>query len=251
MASRARRHESPLHRPEPARGRQIYYSLPKNAEKVELKIVDITGATLRELPVASKEPGLYRVTWDLRPGTRPGNGPIAASLAVCAVAGAPHRCSKRRRTAAHAPPTEMPAHALAEPAANAGNQDGAEPAGDRPRGGGFGGRRAGMLSLGPGTYRVVLTVDGKEYGQNLRVEADPVVTDAVAGIDEPYADTREEEEEEMDQPGERDGGRTRATAGNTNRFAKLTAAMISDSGRSPSIASFRLNPGRLPRTDVF
>ncbi len=58
-----------------------------------------------------------------------------------------------------------------------------------------------MLSLGPGTYRVVLTVDGKEYAQNLRVEADPVVTDAVAGIDEPYADTQEEEEEEMGQPG--------------------------------------------------
>jgi hypothetical protein len=72
---------------------------------------------------------------------------------------------------------------------------------DPPRGGGFAGRRAAGLSLGPGTYRVVLTVDGKEFAQNLRVEADPVVADAVAGIDQPYADTEEEEEEEMDQPG--------------------------------------------------
>ena len=182
----------------PQRGAQFYYSLPKKADKIELKVVDIAGTTLRELPVASKEPGLYRVTWDLRPGTRPGNGPIAASLAT----------RGGRRTAAQnagergargADPDASPRSA--EPAANAGNQAGAEPAGDRPRGGGFGGRGAGMLSLGPGTYRVVLTVDGKEYGQNLHVEADPVVTDAVAGIDEPYADTREEEEEEMDQPG--------------------------------------------------
>ena len=109
-------------------------------------------------------------------------------------------CSKLRRARPRgADPDASPRGT--EPAANAGNQLGAEPAGDRPRGGGFGGRCAGILSLGPGTYRVVLNVDGKEFAQNLRVEADPVVTDAVAGIDEPYADTQEEEEEEMGQPG--------------------------------------------------
>ncbi len=164
-------------------------------------IVDISGATLRELPV-SKDAGLYRIAWDLRPGTRPGNAPNAPRSTRSteqggeadrpAGEGAPRR--QRRGT----DPEGGPRGGEANPAG--GNQSG-EATTDRPRGGGFAGRRAAGLSLGPGTYRVVLTVDGKEFAQNLRVEADPVVADAVAGIDQPYADTEEEEEEEMDQPG--------------------------------------------------
>ena len=57
-------------------------------------------------------------------------------------------------------------------------------------GGGFG------ASVPPGAYRVVLTVDGEEYTQTLRVEADPVVSNAVMSDDGPNGD--EEEEEELD-----------------------------------------------------
>jgi photosystem II stability/assembly factor-like uncharacterized protein len=184
----------------PQRGAQLYYSLPKKAEKVELKIVDISGATLRELPV-SKEAGLYRITWDLRPGTRPGNAAngsrSARSTEQTGEADRPAGESAPRRQRRGADADGGARGGEANPAG--GNQSG-EATTDRPRGGGFAGRRAAGLSLGPGTYRVVLTVDGKEFAQNLRVEADPIVADAVAGIDQPYADT-EEEEEEMDQPG--------------------------------------------------
>src|SRR5205085_7951404 len=53
----------------PTLGAQIYYSLPKTAEKVSPKIVDIAGTTLRELP-AGKNPGLTNVTCVLRPTAR-------------------------------------------------------------------------------------------------------------------------------------------------------------------------------------
>ena len=48
----------------PPSGAQIYYSLPKKAEKVSLQILDITGDVVRELR-ASGDPGLHRLTWDL------------------------------------------------------------------------------------------------------------------------------------------------------------------------------------------
>jgi hypothetical protein len=54
----------------------------------------------------------------------------------------------------------------------------------------------------------VLSVDGEDFAQNLRVEADPVISDAVPADEQP-ADMDEEEEEEqngneMDQPGEQE-----------------------------------------------
>ena len=47
----------------------------------------------------------------------------------------------------------------------------------------FGPRRGGGWAA-PGMYRVVLTVDGKEYTQNLRVEADPVLATTLLAADE-------------------------------------------------------------------
>ncbi len=47
-------------------------------------------------------------------------------------------------------------------------------------------RRGGLFTtdVPPGQYRVVLTVDGKEYSQGLRVEADPTgVSNAIAAGD--------------------------------------------------------------------
>lgn len=51
----------------PPSGAQIYYSLSKKAEKVELKIIDFDGTVVRDLRVTN-EPGLHRIAWDL---TRP------------------------------------------------------------------------------------------------------------------------------------------------------------------------------------
>jgi len=48
----------------PPAGAQIYYALPKKADKVTLQIMDIKGDVVRELNV-SGDPGLHRVTWDL------------------------------------------------------------------------------------------------------------------------------------------------------------------------------------------
>src|SRR5439155_7814368 len=49
----------------PPPGAFIYYSLTKKADKMSLKIMDVTGKVVRDLPV-SGAPGLHRIAWDLR-----------------------------------------------------------------------------------------------------------------------------------------------------------------------------------------
>ncbi len=114
----------------PPRGAVIYYSLARKPEKLELKIVDVTGRTIRTLQ-AKTDPGLHKLIWDLR-------------------------------TTAQAP------EGKAQPKGKA-------PPGQAPPG----------PPASPGTYRVVLTVDGVEQAQNLRVEADPVVPAAILTPEEP------------------------------------------------------------------
>ncbi|HKD38571.1 MAG TPA: hypothetical protein VKB78_17285, partial [Pirellulales bacterium] len=184
----------------PTRGAQIYYSLPKNAEKVELKIVDITGATLRELPTR-KEAGLHVSPWDLRPEARRGSRAGGAESAR-----GPERNNARNRG-------EQPARAGGEQAPQAGgartapsgqseseqtaSEGGARGGGRRGFAGGGGRRFGGAATVGPGAYRVVLTVDGKEFTQKLQVERDPVVADALMAEDVPVLQDEEEEEEEQ------------------------------------------------------
>jgi photosystem II stability/assembly factor-like uncharacterized protein len=110
----------------PLAGAQIYYSLCKKADKMQLKIVDYTGQTVRELPVKKEEmtAGLHRLNWDLARGAR---GPARGTR------------------------------------------------GGGGGGGGGGGRGMGQNPAPPGMYRIVLTVDGKEHTQSLRVENDPLL----------------------------------------------------------------------------
>jgi photosystem II stability/assembly factor-like uncharacterized protein len=148
----------------PPRGAQIYYSLPKDAQKASIKVVDINGATLREIPVR-KEAGLHRVTWDLR--------------------AAPSRSTT---------PTTRPASAEREATAATREQGG------RGGGGAGGGRgQRGTVtaaSVIPGAYRLVLSVDdGTQIAQTLRVEADPVVADSVMADEEEEGEEEEEERE--------------------------------------------------------
>jgi hypothetical protein len=126
----------------PPRGAVFHYSLSKKAEKVELKVVDYAGQLVRKLD-AKNEPGLYRATWDL---------------------------------------ARLPNVRQAQPGASRGGPGGGAAGGAGPQGeglpggggggGGFGGFNFGQLSQ-PGMYRVVLTVDGQEFTQPLRIEADP------------------------------------------------------------------------------
>jgi photosystem II stability/assembly factor-like uncharacterized protein len=113
----------------PPWGAQIYYSLTKKADKVELKVLDYAGKLVRNLTGPGGE-GLHRVTWDLT-------------------------------------------------------------------------RFAGGV-VGPGMYRVVLTVDREEFTQPLRVEPDPTVPNAV--VTPPKA-ARGGEPEERESPGEKQAGR--------------------------------------------
>jgi photosystem II stability/assembly factor-like uncharacterized protein len=126
----------------PQPGGHIYYSLCKKATKVTVKIMDFTGATIKEMNTAT-EPGLHHITWDLtRTSTRPGR--VVADL-----------------DAVNAPPR-------------------------RPAGG-----FQAVSAAPPGMYRVVLVVDGKEYSQPLKLEADPTL---------PTTITTDEESKEQEKP---------------------------------------------------
>ena len=129
--------------PEPARGRtnrrfvgenpppgaSLWYALPKKADKLTLKILDIDGNTIRELR-APTEAGLHRVSWDLtqsplrRAGTTPAPGAATGRTG--------------RQTPAGAAGAGVP---LGRPVA-------------------------------PGTYRVVLEVDGQTTSRPIRVLGD-------------------------------------------------------------------------------
>ncbi len=106
----------------PLPGAHVYYALTQKAKTLQLTVHDYTGKPIVTL-AAPNEPGLHRVTWNLR-GSVTGMG------------------------------VEM-----------------LLPARGR---GGFG---RGAQVAPPGQYRVVLTVDGKEMAQGLRVENDPTLPD--------------------------------------------------------------------------
>ena len=188
----------------PPTGAQIAYSLPKKAESVEVRVYDVEGNNIRTVR-GGVEPGLNIVAWDLlqntqnAPGRRPEGGPGmgagagrrpggAASAATPPAApatvpappapGTPPVQGTPTVPAAGSPPAAPPAPGAA-PVAPPGT-------GQRPPGGGQGrqggGRGAGGAGAGgftpgravlPGTYKVVLVVDGKELVTTVRVENDP------------------------------------------------------------------------------
>jgi photosystem II stability/assembly factor-like uncharacterized protein len=145
----------------PDSGAAIYYSLAKKPEKIGLKVVDIDGKTVRELTV-SGEPGLHRIVWDLSRGTGAGGGRGGRG----GPAGGGGGRGGAGGGAGGAQPTTPPA--------GEGTEQSEQPAG-RGAGGGFFAAR----QVSPGAYRLVLTVDGKELSQVVRVEPDP---DTPAGL---------------------------------------------------------------------
>ena len=55
-------------------------------------------------------------------------------------------------------------------------------------------RFAGLPPVPAGSYRVVLNVDGKEFAQTLRVDADPLVADSTMASNESELDENDQEE---------------------------------------------------------
>jgi photosystem II stability/assembly factor-like uncharacterized protein len=135
----------------PPSGAMLYYSLTQKAGTATLKIQDYTGKTVAQFP-AKTQPGLHAAAWDLMQRPVP---PAPAKPAPAAAASA----------AAGAAATKAPA-AGKEPAAPTEAEE-APP------------EEAMMFFAGPATlvppgrYRIVLTVDGVELVQWLRVEPDP------------------------------------------------------------------------------
>jgi hypothetical protein len=176
----------------PASGAQLYYSLPEGAEQITLKITGPTGETLRELQ-ASADPGLHRVTWDLRrtPNDRPPRRPRGE--AGSAQAGAAQRAPESGHSQG-----ALTEFARARRAASPGPA-GAERAGQRGPRGGFG--RRGQL-VEPGKYVVTLNVDGQILNQTVAVETDPEHPDyrAWEREQEHEQDFQEPEEEERSEP---------------------------------------------------
>ncbi len=141
----------------PLPGARIDYVLGKKAEKINLKVLDFDGSTIRELR-AGAEPGLHRAVWDLT-------------------------------TRRSAPPGDTPGETTR------GAQE--SESGPGLLGGvGFGG--GALRPVPPGTYKVVLTVDGKDYVQSVRVDPDPTIPAGEFVAAEAFLmhDEAEEDEEE-------------------------------------------------------
>jgi photosystem II stability/assembly factor-like uncharacterized protein len=149
----------------PPQGGQIYYSITQKPEKIALKISDYAGKTVAEFPTISGDAGLHRVVWNLTTGQQRGAPPQAGvggrrgERAAGAQASGQRpggRGGQRPAETAAAQRAASPEVTEQEPAAEIMSFLG----GAVPR-------------VGPGTYRLVLTVDGTELSQPIRVESDP------------------------------------------------------------------------------
>jgi photosystem II stability/assembly factor-like uncharacterized protein len=194
----------------PPRGAQLFYSLAKKPERASLKIVDVTGRTVRELEV-KPEAGLNQVAWDLTratarrsgaarggegrfQGRRGGQRGETGQIARASAGSEADNAQQPRAT------ETQPSEQLGE-AAEVRTQPGESPraeqggAGQRaPGAGGRGQQRGGRgIPVPAGVYRVVLNIDGQELSQTIRVEADPTLPDGVIPTNE--------EEETPEDPG--------------------------------------------------
>ncbi|HMP59531.1 MAG TPA: PDZ domain-containing protein [Gemmatales bacterium] len=159
----------------PQAGTEIFYHLGEKADRVQIKIVDVQGNTVREL-TGFADPGLNRVAWNLaRTAPRPpGGGAGGGGFGGGGFGGGRGGAGREERAQATAPRPTAPtatAPAPTTPTAPTATTPAAAAAPQQPRRGGF-----GAVQLVPtGTYRVILVVDGKEYTQTLEVQADPNV----------------------------------------------------------------------------
>lgn len=191
----------------PSANAAIYYSLAAEAKDVALKVTTLDGQVVRTLTARGTSPGLHRVAWDLRrdPPQR-GRGGTPGAQPDPARDAAPPRPTRRApaeqeiETPDPAPPAASPANdprpsppgspaaARAEPAPGTG--PGGGPIQGPP--GGFGGGRFGGQRVEPGTYVILLTVDGREHRQSITVNADPDFPEFLAEEEEATEDGHRE-----------------------------------------------------------
>jgi photosystem II stability/assembly factor-like uncharacterized protein len=166
----------------PPRGAQLYYALSQKADKVTLKVLDYAAKTVAEFPAATGEPGLHRIAWNLSTGTQRAGafgeggrrrggrgepGPGGQSPAPGGRRGGPGRQPPAAgQPSASAPGGRPPATEGQRPAALEETEQ--EPAAEMMM---FFGGRQNLVN--PGMYRLVLTVDGQELSQPIRIEPDP------------------------------------------------------------------------------
>ncbi len=185
----------------PASGAQIYYSLATKPEQISLKVIDYTGKTVNELR-ADSTPGLHMVPWRLDVTTTrqladasSGEGSGGDTRTGGARGNRGNRGGGGARTAAAQGP-QQPGAATGDRPQQTGAATGDRPqtpeqpgparegeSGQEP--GGFGGRGgfSGRMAA-PGMYRIVLTVDGKELTQPLKVDGDPSSPATIIAEDE-------------------------------------------------------------------
>lgn len=146
----------------PSNTPQVFYSLGAAASEVTLKVTTLDGRVVDEPASPPKTAGLHRVALERRGGQ---GGPGGRGPSGGGAAGGP-----------------PPAGAQAAPA------PGQPPAGALAGGGQAGGFRGGFGGGGgrftPGTYKVVLTVDGKEFSQQFTISGDPDYPTQTFGDDE-------------------------------------------------------------------
>ena len=171
-------------------GAQITFSLARGAQSAAVRILDASGAVVRELP-APTQPGLHTLTWNLSRvggGGRGGFGGAGAGPGGApATTGGGGRGGRGQRPGTGAPGPTAPMGAPTPMGGAPGGESAAPPA--PPAGGRFGGFGA---AVPPGDYRVVLVVDGKEQSRPLKVERDPTLIEA-----SPRDDLADEEELQM------------------------------------------------------
>jgi photosystem II stability/assembly factor-like uncharacterized protein len=176
----------------PSAGATIDYALSKKPARLSLKVVDVNGATVSELRAAT-DTGLHRVIWDLTRAPARGAGPGsrgAGGAGGQARGGSPPAAAATPGTGSRQParPAGAGAGAAQAPAAS-GESESAEPVALF--------RRFGRLqAVPPGLYRVVLTVDGKDFTQTVRVEPDP---------NAPYLEIAADDDEAQDKDDEMPG----------------------------------------------
>jgi photosystem II stability/assembly factor-like uncharacterized protein len=148
----------------PPYGAQIYYALRKKADNISLQILDYTGKKIQEFG-PPKDPGLHHITWDLISHTEAAANPMLRRGRITLMPlfiGSPLQAI-------------APLAILSQPRTRQGR-----------------GREEGVP---PGMYHLLLTVNGEEYSQGLRVEADPTVPGA-RPAPPPLEETIEERERE-------------------------------------------------------
>ncbi|GIW92795.1 MAG: hypothetical protein KatS3mg110_0836 [Pirellulaceae bacterium] len=197
----------------PSNDAQIYYVLPENAQNVTLRVLDVEGNVLRELR-ASKEPGLNRVVWDLTRtrNERPAGAPSGRSGGALGGRGRsqerpPMSGGQQERPTEQA--REQPREASQQPASQTEPPEEQRPSPMRSGigRGGFGAAGRGGFAFGQaarpvpaGTYRLVLSVDGRDVQRTIVIRNDPSApADALTADSELYWESLEVENEEQEE----------------------------------------------------